>query len=146
MKLKANSFSRVEMYTYTESKVDPSVPASAAPNTPALSHKTNANLHVDSTPRAQAPTSSPLIPAQVPPHGTSPAGGGDLHLSSSEPRIYPGMISRRQRTNSLRQSSTHEGDERASARRVITEAVDEEGGLEGGEAVVAGKGKGKEKE
>lgn len=33
----------------------------------------------------------------------------DLHLSGSEPRIYPGMISRRQRANSLRQSM-HESE------------------------------------
>lgn len=138
------------MYTsYTDpATIDPSVPASAAPNTPALSHKTNVDLHVDST-RTRPPTSSPLISAQVPPHATSPSGrggggasgGGDLHLSSSEPRIYPGMISRRQRTNSLRQSSTHEGDERALARMVITEPVDEEGGEAG-----AGEGAEKEKE
>lgn len=136
------------MYTsYTDpSTVDTGAPASAAPNTPALSHKTNTNFHMDST-RMQPPTASPLMPAQVPPHGTSPSGGGgasgggDLHLSSSEPRIYPGMISRRQRTNSMRQSSVHDVDERTTARRVITEAVDEDGPEEGETAVV-----GKERE
>lgn len=136
---------RVEMYTsYADSAtVEPSIPTSAAPNTPAMSHKTNVN--VDSMtplpPRmGPPPTSSPAMPEQhspqtgVPtavaagqPTGTWPIDGmNDLHLSGSEPRIYPGMISRRHRTNSLRQSSAHESDERAAAaRQIITDAVEE---------------------
>lgn len=124
-----------------------SASASAAPNTPAMSLK--ANLNVDNmTPQAphmgQPPTSSPAMTAQQAPqasHVGSPSGGQswhmdamkDLHLSGSEPRIYPGMISRRQRTNSLRQSSIHESDERTATRRPLgaAEAVDEVGEGEG---------------
>lgn len=133
------------MYTsYTDhSAHESSVPASAAPNTPAMSHKTNVN--VDSmTPlplrMGQPPTSTPTMPEQQSPQSGAAAVAGQptgswpidgMHLSGSEPRIYPGMISRRQRTNSLRQSSTHESDERATARHGITEAVEE--GQEGDE-------------
>lgn len=126
---------------------EPSAPASAAPNTPAM--PLMANLHVDSIaplpprmgpPQQPAPTSSPAMTAQQQ-HG-SPSGGQqqpgwaldgmkDMHLSGSEPRIYPGMISRRQRTNSLRKSSMHEGDDRVSgARKGVVgagEAVEEAG-------------------
>lgn len=135
------------MYTsYTDpSTIEPSAPASAAPNTPAMSHKTNVNVD-NMTPlplrMGPPPTSTPAMPEQLspPPGATAAAAAGQptgswpidrLHLSGSEPRIYPGMISRRQRTNSLRQSSTHESDERAGTRQVITEAVDE--GQEGDE-------------
>ncbi|KAJ4413783.1 AMP deaminase [Gnomoniopsis sp. IMI 355080] len=130
----------VEMYTsYTDpSTIEPSVPASAAPNTPAISHKTNVNID-NMTPlplrMGQPPTSTPAMPEQQTPQPGVPAGitgqptGAwpidGMHLSGSEPRIYPGMISRRQRTNSLRQSSVHESDERPAARHGITEAVDE---------------------
>ena len=34
----------------------------------------------------------------------------DLHLSPSEPRIFPGLVSRSQRRDSLRQSSMSETD------------------------------------
>lgn len=128
------------MYTsYTDpSTIEPSVPASAAPNTPAMSHKTNVNVD-NMTPlplrMGQPPTSTPAMPEQQSPQPGVPAGITSqptgawpidgMHLSGSEPRIYPGMISRRQRTNSLRQSSTHESDERPTARHGITEVVDE---------------------
>lgn len=114
--------------------------ASTGIKTPSVALKTN--LNVDSmTPLPQRmgppPTSSPAVQGTHPSH--SPAAGHaapqstnswpidrmkDGHLSGSEPRIYPGMISRRQRTNSLRQSSTHESDERASAKMVVS-AVEE---------------------
>lgn len=116
--------------TTNTSAAEPSAVASAAPNTPAM--PVLANLNVDSMaplpprvgpPQQPAPTSSPAIMAQQGP----PSGGlqqhqpgwaldgmKDMHLSGSEPRIYPGMISRRQRSNSLRKSSMHEGDDRAA--------------------------------
>lgn len=113
--------------------VDPSVSASAAPNTPAMAHMNHPNT--DSTSRlGQPPTPSPSISAQqaASQHVTTPGGAmNDLHLSASEARIYPGMISRRQRTGSIRQSSAHESDERAATRQTIAEAVDE--GQEGDE-------------
>lgn len=117
------------------SAAEPSAAAPAAANTPAVPLMTN--LNVDSmaplppragAPQQPAPTSSPAMMAQQQqqPQG-SPSGGQqqqqsgwaldgmkDMHLSGSEPRIYPGMISRRQRGNSLRKSSTHEGDDRAT--------------------------------
>lgn len=146
---------RVDMYTsYGEpstahSVAEPSGGASAAPNTSAMSLKTN--LNVDSmTPlphrMGPPPTSSPAMQGTHSPHS---AGAGhavptqatnswpidgmkDGHLSGSEPRIYPGMISRRHRSNSLRQSSTHESDERATAKQAISgrEASGEESAAE----------------
>lgn len=150
---RANGKFRVEMYTsYADptanaATAEPSGFTSAAPNTPAMSLK--ANLNVDNMAplpphMGQPPTSSPAMTAQQTPQASqvgSPSGGQswhmdamkDVHLSGSEPRIYPGMISRRQRTNSLRQSSTHESDERTAAKRVLSaaEAVDEAGEGEG---------------
>lgn len=120
----------------SHSAADASGATSAVPNTPSMPLKTN--LNVDSmTPMPQRmgppPTSSPAAQGT---HASHPAGVNhttpqatsswpiesmkDGHLSGSEPRIYPGMISRRQRTNSLRQSSTHESDERASAKMVVS--------------------------
>lgn len=133
------------MYTsYTDhSTLESSVPASAAPNTPAMSHKAHVNVE-NMTPlplrMGQPPTSTPVMSEQQSPQPGAAAIAGQpagawpidgIHLSGSEPRIYPGMISRRQRTNSLRQSSTHESDERAAARHGIAEAVEE--GQEGDE-------------
>lgn len=124
------------MYTsYNDTPTaDPSAPASAAPNTPAMSHKTTSHKVSDAhhhgslaplPPRSVGgPTSSPAVAAQQQPGPAGIHDMTDLHLSGSEPRIYPGMITRRQRTNSLRKSSTHEGDERVAARRVV-DAVDE---------------------
>lgn len=130
---------RVEMYTsfpdpaINPLTAEPSTFGSAAPSTPAMSLKTNLNVDSMAPPPRQPPTSSPAMNAQQP-QSTGPwpiESTKDLHLSGSEPRIYPGMISRRQRTNSLRQSSTHESDERANAKRVVgtaaAEAVDEAG-------------------
>lgn len=113
---------------------EPSATASAAPNTPAMPFKTNPNTdHMTPLPprMTQPPTSSPSIQAQQQPsniHGSPTAAGatpGSLHPAPSwpiegiEPRIYPGMISRRQRAGSMRKSSTHESDERASARTAV---------------------------
>jgi len=36
---------------------------------------------------------------------------GDLHLSGSEPRIFPGIVSRTQRRDSVRKGSMNENDE-----------------------------------
>jgi AMP deaminase len=41
-------------------------------------------------------------------------GFGDLHLSGSEPKIFPGIVSRRQRRDSLRKSSMSETDDPGS--------------------------------
>jgi AMP deaminase len=41
-------------------------------------------------------------------------GFGDLHLSASEPRIFPGIVSRPQRRDSVRQNSTSETDDYGS--------------------------------
>lgn len=129
-------------YGASHTAADASGTASAVPNTPSMPLKTN--LNVDSM--------SPLPPRMGPPPTSSPAAQGthtshstggnhatpqstnswpidsikDVHLSGSEPRIYPGMISRRQRTNSLRQSSTHESDERASAKMVVSAVAESE--------------------
>jgi AMP deaminase len=107
----------------------PSGAASTIAKSPATLMKSS--LHPDmqmpahpQTKRA-APTSSPAVaPLQQPNSAPAPPGPGavqsaaswpidgmmDASLSGSEPRIYPGMISRRQRTNSLRQGSGHEAD------------------------------------
>ncbi|QSZ32868.1 hypothetical protein DSL72_002449 [Monilinia vaccinii-corymbosi] len=39
------------------------------------------------------------------------ASFSDLHLSGSEPRIFPGLVSRKQRTDSIRRNSIPESDE-----------------------------------
>lgn len=129
------------MYT---SYQDPatSAPAAEPPtaaSVPAVTLSTN--LNVDSVaplpPRQShthphAPTSSPAAATvHQPQQQASPSDGHqqqqqqpgwnaldgmkDMHLSGSEPRIYPGMISRRQRTDSLRKSSMHEGDDRGAS-------------------------------
>jgi AMP deaminase len=40
-------------------------------------------------------------------------GFSDLHLSGSEPRIFPGVVSRKQRRESIRKNSGTESDEHA---------------------------------
>ncbi|KAA8564636.1 hypothetical protein MFRU_013g01830 [Monilinia fructicola] len=40
-------------------------------------------------------------------------GFSDLHLSGSEPRIFPGLVSRKQRRDSIRKNSVTESDEHA---------------------------------
>jgi AMP deaminase len=37
----------------------------------------------------------------------------DMHLSGHEPRYFPGVVTRSQRRNSMRKSSTHESDDNA---------------------------------
>lgn len=102
------------------SSLEPSALTPAVPKSPALAVQHMANKELQ--PPRRAPTSSPSV---TPVHSgvTSPPVGGaagqsfhdgmkDLHLSGSEPRIYPGMISssRRQRANSLRQGVAQEPD------------------------------------
>ncbi|KAI3393823.1 hypothetical protein diail_3599 [Diaporthe ilicicola] len=125
----------VEMYTSyaADPSADPATAApggtaSAVPKSPATVLKTGLNVDLQTPVHPQAkrvaPTSSPSV-APVQPNVTSPPSGPgavqpttswpldgmkDASMSGSEPRIYPGMISRRQRTNSLRQGSTHEAD------------------------------------
>lgn len=41
------------------------------------------------------------------------AGFSDLHLSGSEPRIFPGLVSRKQRRDSIRKNSVTDSDEHA---------------------------------
>ncbi|ESZ92062.1 hypothetical protein SBOR_7562 [Sclerotinia borealis F-4128] len=41
------------------------------------------------------------------------SGFSDLHLSGSEPRIFPGLVSRKQRRESIRKNSVTESDEHA---------------------------------
>lgn len=41
------------------------------------------------------------------------AGFNDLHLSGSEPRIFPGLVSRKQRRESISRNTVTEGDEHA---------------------------------
>jgi AMP deaminase len=67
--------------------------------------------------------------------GTWGASGGlegfaDLHLSASEPRIFPGLVSGRQGRGSTRQGSGHEADD---------------GGISMGSGSANGNGKGKSK-
>jgi len=63
---------------------------------------------------SQAPTHHTSLVS--PQHGISreaswPVEGfGDLHLSGSEPRIFPGLVSRSQRRDSQRQGSSSEAD------------------------------------
>lgn len=122
------------------SAAEPNGAPSTVPSTPSRALKTNVNVDTMSPlpPRmGPPPTSSPGVPVTHTPHSTGvshahaqPSNSWpidslkDGHLSASEPRIYPGMISRRQRTNSLRQSSMHESDDRASAKMVVA-AVEE---------------------
>ncbi|KUI57247.1 AMP deaminase [Cytospora mali] len=106
----------------TPSMTKPTAPGSMAPTSPALSMQ-HPGSRLESQPSRIALTSSPSVtPAHSnitsPPLGGPPGaslidGMNDLHLSGSEPRIYPGMISnsKRQRANSLRQGSMHESDE-----------------------------------
>lgn len=122
----------------SQSAAGPSGTGSAASNTPL---KTNLNVDaISSLPQRMGPppTSSPAI---QPTHPSPSVGGGhpgpqptnswpidgrkDAHLSGSEPRMSPGMISRRQRANSLRQSSMHESDERTTTKKTVSMAVDE---------------------
>lgn len=137
---------------YTSYTTDPSAEAataapsgttSAVPKSPAAIIKNSLNVDVQTPAHPQskraAPTSSPSVtPVQQPNPAVAPAAGPgsvqpaaswpidgmkDASLSGSEPRIYPGMISRRQRTNSLRQGSGHEAD--GTAKRVSTSNMDE---------------------
>lgn len=120
----------------------PSGTASAVPKSPATIMKTSVNPEVQTpvhthTMRA-APTSSPAAGSMhQPTSAPAPSGPGavqsaaswpidsmmDASLSGSEPRIYPGMISRRQRTNSLRQGSGHEAD--GTAKKGTSTGMDE---------------------
>lgn len=120
----------------------PSGTTSAVPKSPATIMKNSLNVDVQTPVHPQskraAPTSSPSVaPVQQPNAVHPPPGPGaaqpasswpidgmkDASLSGSEPRIYPGMISRRQRTNSLRQGSGHEAD--GTAKRVSISNMDE---------------------
>lgn len=71
---------------------------------------------VDTSSPHMGPNSGSLAGSQV--FSASPLTTSDsmrdLHLSASEPRYFPGVISRRQRTGSMRQGSMHESDENAS--------------------------------
>ena len=64
-------------------------------------------------------SNSNAIPSSVTREGSWPVEGfGDLHLSGSEPRIFPGIVSRTQRRDSLvqqRQNSMSETDDYGSA-------------------------------
>ncbi|KAL1865484.1 AMP deaminase [Diaporthe australafricana] len=138
----------VEMYTSyaADASADqvaaaPSGTASAVPKSPATTIKNNLNVELQTPVHPQAkrvaPTSSPSVapgqqnvtspppgPGAVQPATSWPIDGmKDASLSGSEPRIYPGMISRRQRTNSLRQGSTHESD--GTAKRMGSGNMDE---------------------
>ena len=44
-------------------------------------------------------------------------GFGDLHLSASEPRIFPGLVSRKQRKDSVAGKSSQEIDDFTGVRR-----------------------------
>lgn len=120
----------------------PSGTASAVPKSPATIMKTTLNPEGQTPAHAHtmraAPTSSPAAASmQQPTSAPAPPGPGgvqstaswpmdsmmDASLSGSEPRIYPGMISRRQRTNSLRQGSGHEGD--GTAKKGASGSMDE---------------------
>lgn len=99
---------------------EPSAAPSTTPKSPALFNQHLANAE----PRATrlTPTSAPSpnfmsAPIVGPPSEDFIDGMNDLHLSGSEPRIYPGMISR-QRANSLRQGSVHESDGTAGKKGV----------------------------
>lgn len=121
------------MYTHytVETNVTPSATEASVPAAPTISHKsptlsmkTNQTVEPAQTPRkisfSQADnSSSPYLgpaasnpsPAGVSATANWPIDGmNDLHLSSSEPRYFPGVISRRQMTNSIRQGSSHEND------------------------------------
>jgi AMP deaminase len=53
--------------------------------------------------------------------------GRDLHLSGSEPRYFPGVVTRRQRTDSVRQNSLHESDRESNSgtlKRTVTRGED----------------------
>lgn len=120
----------VEMYNAynPDTKTTPSGLEPSVPKSPAMVVQHMANS--ESLSPRRAPTSSPSVtPAQSnvtsPPMGSAAGqsfidGMKDLHLSGSEPRIYPGMISsRRQRANSLRQGSMHESDGTAGKKEVL---------------------------
>lgn len=129
--MKTNPVLRVEMYNAynPDTKTTPSVLEPSAPKSPAMAVQHMANS--ESLSPRRAPTSSPSVtPVQSnvtsPPVGSAAGqsfidGMKDLHLSGSEPRIYPGMISssRRQRANSLRQGSMHESDGTAGKKEVL---------------------------
>ncbi|KAG8165050.1 hypothetical protein KVR01_005325 [Diaporthe batatas] len=142
----------VEMYTSYAAETPaesataaPSGAASAVPKSPATIMKTSLNpegqapTHAHAHAMRVAPTSSPTTGSmqQQPTSAPAPPGPGavqsaaswpidpmmDASLSGSEPRIYPGMISRRQRTNSLRQGSGHEAD--GTAKKGASGGMDE---------------------
>ncbi|KAI1350176.1 hypothetical protein F5Y01DRAFT_287117 [Xylaria sp. FL0043] len=101
----------------TESKV---------PVSPGLSHVeggradvSNSYLDTPSTPGQGARSSSPLLTVQR--ESSWPTDGlQSMHLSSHEPRYFPGMMARASRRQSLRRSSAHESDDVASPRNNIT--------------------------
>ncbi|EHK98872.1 putative AMP deaminase [Glarea lozoyensis 74030] len=83
---------------------------------PAQSARIPSQIHLDGHAALGSPVQSARMAAS--PHlgglsreGTWPVEGfSDLHLSASEPRIFPGLVSGRQRRGSTRQGSMHEDD------------------------------------
>ncbi|KAK7737424.1 AMP deaminase [Cytospora paraplurivora] len=117
----------VEMYTAhgapaqpTSFVGEPSAAPSMAPKSPALfmQHLANAEPRATRPTPTSAPSPNVTSAPIAGPHSENFIDGmKDLHLSGSEPRIYPGMISR-QRANSLRQGSVHESDGTAGKKGV----------------------------
>lgn len=99
----------------------------------------NANTNANMT--------SPLLASLAREPSWPVEGFGDLHLSASEPKIFPGIVSMTQRRNSLRQSSMSETDDHgnvSNARKVKAEMkrydgpVDEEDEKSDGDMEEAG--------
>ncbi|KAI0815668.1 hypothetical protein GGR55DRAFT_629725 [Xylaria sp. FL0064] len=78
----------------------------------------NSYLDTPSTPGQGARSGSPLLTVQR--ESSWPTDGlQSMHLSSHEPRYFPGMMTRASRRQSLRRSSAHESDDVASPRNNI---------------------------
>lgn len=139
----------------------PPLVAEKRPTSPTSSVKANASLSTPVESSTQQYQQFPSQAARIPASHTQPQidgnqpisngtplmhphretswpveGFADLHLSASEPRIFPGVVSRTQRRDSLRQSSMSETDDSVGVRgtgkgrkgvdRAVEEETDEE--------------------
>lgn len=135
----ANTSRRIRKYTTPPSETAASPrPTQRGPESPGVSmqqqHRVNgseASGAVPSSPAARGPALpsphlTPGMEGQVFPSGaplldspldlSAPTEGfRELQISGSEPRLWPGMISRRHRVDSLRQSSVQDAEGPVSA-------------------------------
>ncbi|KAK2624304.1 hypothetical protein QTJ16_006254 [Diplocarpon rosae] len=137
--------SKIEHSAFVPQQVPPSPASSMKANVSTTGHPEPAQQTYQQFPAqaARIPTSHSQVPLDMMQAGTSRTSStlasphisglgeafSDLHLSASEPRIFPGMVSRTQRKDSARKSSMSETDEVVERKGKVTSldgAVEEE--------------------